>query len=186
MANQDQRSYDIQAILQEMRDEYWRSLEETEQTSTSEIREFVIFRLGNERYGIATGSAREVLRLPRLVPVPRLPAQIRGIINLRGLILAVTDLRPLLGLQSGELPARPQLIVAEAAGLTTALLTEGVEGIRSIAVDTIEPITEGLAGFPREAALGHVATDQGLLILLDLEHILARDEFIIDQKGGAA
>lgn len=186
MANNDHSSYDIQAILHEMRSEYWRSLEAEDQKTSTELHDFVVFRLGTERYGIRSATTREVLRLPRVVPVPRLPGHIRGIINLRGQILAVTDLRPLLGLPQQELPQRAQLIVVEAAGLTTALLTEGVEGIRSIEVSAIEPITEGLAGFPRDTALGHVATEQGLLILLDLEHILAREEFIIDQKDATA
>ena len=58
-----------------------------------------------------------------------------------------------------------------------------VEGIRSIPVAAIEPLTEGLAGFARDAAEGHVVTPEGLLVLLNLEHILARDEFVVDQKG---
>ena len=59
-------------------------------------------------------------------------------------------------------------------------LTEGVEGIRAIAEASIEPVTEGLAGFPRDVATGHVATDEGLLVLLDLEQILSRSEFVIE------
>jgi purine-binding chemotaxis protein CheW len=183
MTDKNEQSYDTAAILQEMRDAYWESIEQGESAQSVEYRDYVVFHLGGERFGIPTTCSREVLRLPRLVQVPRLPEHIRGIVNLRGQIVAVTDLRPLLGLAQRELPQRVQLVVVEAAGLQTALLTEGVEGIHAIAVDTIEPVTEGLAGFPRDAAEGHVATEKGLLVLLDLEHILRRGEYVIDQKG---
>jgi purine-binding chemotaxis protein CheW len=69
--------------------------------------------------------------------------------------------------------------------MVTALLAERVEGIQSIAVDSIEPFTEGLAGFPREAVTGQTVGEEGLLVLLDLEHILSRPEFVIDQKRGS-
>lgn len=183
MATQESRSYDIKAILEEMREAYWQGIEQSDQTTAAETRDYVVFRLGGERFGVPTVCAREVLRLPRLVRVPRLPAHICGIVNLRGQIHAVTDLRPLLGLPTKELSPRSQLIVVEAAGVTTALVTEGVEGMRALAIAEIEPITEGLAGFPRDAAEGHVVTEEGLLVLLSLEHILGRAEFIINQKG---
>lgn len=183
MIERNGKDYDTGAILQEMRDAYWESIEQGEVSANVASRDYVVFRLGGERFGIPTVCTREVLRVPRLVQVPRLPAHIRGIVNLRGQIVAVTDLRPLLGLPPGDLPQRAQLVVVEAAGLQTALVTEGVEGICAIPVDSIEAVTEGLAGFPRDVAEGHVAGEQGLLVLLDLEHILNRNEFVIDQKG---
>jgi purine-binding chemotaxis protein CheW len=177
-----QQTYQIQDVLREMREEYRRGIEETEEASAAETRDYVVIRLGGERYGIPSVTAREVLRAPRLIRVPRVAEHIRGVINLRGEIVAVTDLRPLLGLPGGDLPAGGRLVVVEAAGLVTALLTERVEGIHSIAADTIEPCPERLAGFPREAVAGQTAGEEGLLILLDMEHILARPEFAIDQK----
>jgi len=181
-----EETYQIQDVLREMREEYWRGIEEAEESTSAEIRDYVVILLGGERYGLPASAAREVLRTPRLIRVPKVADHIRGVINLRGEIVAVTDLRPLLGLSGGDMPAGGRLVVVEAAGLVTALLTEGVEGIRSIAADTIEPCPEGLAGFPREAVAGQTAGEEGLLILLDLDHILSRPEFIIDQKRNNA
>jgi len=177
------QSDDIQATLKEMREEYWRGIEQSEEEIDVESRDYVVIRLGGERYGLPGSAAREVLRLPRLVRVPRVAAHILGVINLRGQIVAVTDLRPLLGLPAGELRAGGRLVVTEAAGLLTALVAEEVEGIRSIAISDIAPFTEGLADFPREAVAGQVDEPQGMLMLLDLERILSRPEFVIDQKG---
>lgn len=183
MAASDAKAYDIRGILHEMRDEYRRAIEEGEETQILATRDVVVFRLGGESFGIPSSSAREVLRPARIVRIPRLPDEIVGIFNLRGQIVAVTDLRPLLRLPGRELPSRCQVIVVEAAGLTTALLTEGVEGIREIAEETIEPVADGLAGFPRDLTDGHVATEQGLLVLLNLEEILGRPEFTLDRKS---
>jgi len=175
--------YEIETVLQEMRDEYWRGIEEGGEVAAEESRDYVVFRLAGERYALPSTVAREVLRIPRLVRVPRVAGHIRGVINLRGQIVAVTDLRPLLGLSGDEIPEKGQLIVAEAAGVTTALLTERVEGIRTFPLAAIEPVTEGLSGFPRSAAEGQVASENGLIVLLDLTNILSRPEFVVDQKG---
>jgi purine-binding chemotaxis protein CheW len=179
----NKKHYDIHNTLREMREEYWRGIEQSEEKVEVESRDYVVIRLGGERYGLPGASAREVLRLPRLVRVPRTAEHFLGVINLRGQIVAVTDLRPLLGLPPTELRTGGRLVVAEAAGLLTALMTEEVEGIRSIAANDIAPFTEGLAGFPREAVSGQVDEPQGMLMLLDLEQVLSRPEFVIDQKG---
>jgi len=185
MSHHDTDSYNIRAILNEMQNEYSRSLEEGEETQIIEQHDFVLFRLGGENFALASNYAKEVLRLPRLVPIPRLPTQIAGIFNLRGQILAITDLRPFLALPPAAIPPRAQALVVEAAGFTTALLTDGVIGIRSLPVAEIEPLAEGLTGFPREAAIGQISIDSGLLVLLDLERILSRPEFTIDQKASS-
>lgn len=174
---------DIQQILHVMREEYWRGIEEADGEKAIETRDYLVFGLGGETYAVSTASAREVLRLPRLVRVPQVAEHILGVINLRGLILAVTDLRPLLGLPGRDFSAQARLVVVEAAGLTTALLVERVAGIRAVAVEAIEPATEGLGGPLREALAGQVAADEGLLLLLDLERILSRKDLVFDQKG---
>lgn len=174
------QAYDIGKILQEMREEYWRGIEESAGVP-AETRDYLVFCLAGERFGLPTTAAREVMRLPKLVRVPRLSEMIQGVINLRGQIVAVTDLRPLLGLVGREVAPGARLIVLEAPGFTTALLVDSVEGIRTIAADAVEPLTPGLAGFPREAAAGQVAEAGGFLILLDLTHLLSRSELIIDQ-----
>jgi purine-binding chemotaxis protein CheW len=184
MSQHETKSYDIAQTLQDMRDEYWRGIEEGVAATEERSEEFLVFRLRNERFAVPTRIAREVLRVPKLVKVPRLGAQILGIINLRGQIVAVTDLRPLLGLAGGEISAAGQLVVTEAAGISTALLVDRVEGISSFPMADIEPLTEGLSGFPRDSVTGQIHQEQSLILLLNMENILRRDEFLIDQKGG--
>lgn len=175
-------AYDIQSVLQEMRDEYWRSLETVAEEETGDSRDYLVVRLGGERFAFPSSQAREVLKEPPLVRVPQVPAHICGVINLRGQIVAVTDLREILGLARREQQEQGRLVVVEAAGLVTALVTEEVEGIQAIAEADIEPLTEGL-DFPREAAAGQLQDQAGLIVLLDLPRMLALEQFTVAQKG---
>jgi purine-binding chemotaxis protein CheW len=179
----DSPDYEIKRVLDEMRAEYWRSLETEEAGEAGESRDYLVVRLGGERFGLPTTAAREVLRAPKLVRVPQVPEHIRGVVNLRGEILAVTDLCQVLGLMPAERDAAGRLVVVKAAGLTTALWTEAVEGIRSLRLAAVEPLTEGLSHLPREAIAGQVSEADGLLVLLDLEGLLGQDRFVVDHKG---
>ena len=182
MVEKKQDIDEIRRVLEDMRQEYWESLEEVE-SAAEESREFLIFRLGKERFGIAAEAVREVVRMPaRLVPVPRVAAHIRGVFNLRGQILAVTDLGCLLGLSASAIGCAVRLVVVEAAGLNTALLAEKVEGLRRIASADIEPLTAGLGDFPREDAEGQVVETSGLVVLLNLERIFTHPDFVVNEK----
>jgi purine-binding chemotaxis protein CheW len=173
-------SYDIRGILEEMRDDYRRAVEVGEEEFVTTTRDYVIFALGNELYGIESRFSREVLRLPRFVPVPRLPEHFLGLFNLRGEIHAITDLRPLLGLPRPVVAPRSQVIVVEALGLTTALCTDGVKGIVAIPLDSIEPLQTDLPGLGSALLSGRAPYGSGALLLLDLEQLLDRPELIVD------
>ena len=174
--------YDIEGMLREMRREYWQALEEGSELKAAETEEFLLFRLGGQSFALPTPLAREVLRVPKLVLVPRVDQPILGIVNLRGQVLAVTDLCPLLGLTRETEVESGRLIIVEAAGITTALAVEEVIGIRRFPVKEIEPLPPGEGGLPRHAATGQITLEQGMLVLLDLEQLLCREEIIIDQK----
>jgi purine-binding chemotaxis protein CheW len=182
MTEKKQHMDEIRRVLDTMRQEYWDSLEEVE-SEAEESREFLIFQLAQERFGIAAEAVREVVRMPaRLVPIPKVAAHIRGVFNLRGQILAVTDLGCLLGLPASGTSGAARLLVVAGAGLTTALLVEKIEGLRRIALADIEPVTAGLGDFPREDAEGQVADPSGLVMLLNLERIFTRPDFVIAEK----
>lgn len=172
--------YDIRGILEEMRDDYRRAVEVGEEEIVTSTRDYVVFALGSEIYGIESRFTREVLRLPRAIPVPRLPEHFAGLFNLRGQIYAITDLRPLLGLPRQEIAPRAQVIVIEAAGLSTALATDGVKGITAIPLESIEPLQMDLSGPGSEVLTGRAPYGSGTILLLDLERLMDRPELVID------
>lgn len=181
---QKNRPTDIRETLRQIREEYWSGIEESRQDLPADLKSVLVFRLAGERYGISAPLVREVLRIPRIVRVPMLPMSILGIINLRGEIVAVSDLRPFLGLPSGEFSEKGRLVVTRTGAVVTALAVEEVEGLRSVASADIEPLTQGLAGLPREAVEGQVHAGEELLVLLRLDYILGQPQFIIDADNG--
>lgn len=172
--------YDIRGILDEMRDDYRRAVEVGEEETVTATCDYVIFALGGELYGIESRFSREVLRLPRFVPVPRLPEHFVGLFNLRGQIHAITDLRPLLGLPQQTVVPRTQVIVVEAVGLSTALCTDGVKGITAIPLDSIEPLQADLDGLASDVLCGRAPYGAEMLLLLDLERLLDRPELTVE------
>ncbi len=90
--------YDIPKILEQMRADYWHNLETAAQDDLADLTDYMVVVFGTQRFGLPAAACREVLKVPRIVRVPRLPPHLPGIINLRGEIVAVTDLRPLLQL----------------------------------------------------------------------------------------
>jgi purine-binding chemotaxis protein CheW len=178
----EKQGYEIGEILQEMRSDYWRNLEAVEEKNEDSTAEYLIICFDGRRYGLPAMNCREVLKLPRLVPVPRLPDHLRGIINLRGEIVVVTDLCPLLGHKLQDIQDHCRLVVVEEQSIKTALLVEFVEGLDSIGLEQIEPLAEGAGTGIRDLLVGKVVQDEEVLVLLDLGRLLGRPELVVDQK----
>jgi purine-binding chemotaxis protein CheW len=135
-------------------------------------REFIAFRLGAEAYAFEIDRVREILRAPVLTEVPRSPAEVAGVILVRGEVVTVHDPRRRLGL-----PGAPgdgaRVIVCDADGERVGLLVDGVSQVLRLAPQDIEAPTQGLASIDPEYIAG-VGRDQGhIYILLDLEALIA-------------
>lgn len=178
----ENQGYEIDQILQEMRADYWRNLEAVEEGAGGSRTEYLIIRCGDIRYGLPAASCREVLKLARLVRVPRLPKHLRGIFNLRGEIVAVTDMCPLLGQEVQELRDNLRLVVIEEGSVKTALLVEAVEGLVGIGEEQVEPLADGAGSGARDLISGKVVQGQDVLVLLDTNKLLGRPELVVDQK----
>ena len=178
----ENHGYEIEQILQEMRADYWRNLEAEDEGAGSVVTEYLIVRCGNKRYGLPAANCREVLKLPRLVHVPRLPEHLCGIFSLRGEIVAVTDMCPLLDLGAQSIRDDFRLVVVEVGTLKTALLVEVVEGLSSVDEGQIEALAEGAGTGARDLILGKLVENEDVLILIDLGGLMARPELVVDQK----
>lgn len=162
-----------------MREEYWRGVTETEEERGEEL-ECVTFSLGGENYAFETGIAAEVIRIPKLVRLPRVPAIIRGVFNLRGDITAAIDIRPLLGLPAPELMPAARIVVVKAKKFLTGLIVEGVRGVEPLPLDRFEPTLKTAPGAQREFIRGQFALEGGMVMLLDIGRVLESPEIIIN------
>ena len=131
--------------------------------------EIVAFQLAGERYGLETEHLREVFAAREITPLPCTPAWVSGIINVRGRILTVVDLRPVLGLPIEQDSASSVLILrgeANDGSGDMALLVQNIDGVRVLSASDIEP-PHAVGG-----ALYVRGITSGRLALLDAAQIL--------------
>ena len=133
--------------------------------------EVVVVRMGGCRYAVPMPCVAEVGRPPGLTRVPGLPAWVAGVANWRGRVLAVLDLRPLLGAEAGPLDRRGRLVVLNRAGVMAGLLTEGVEGTTDMDADALEPALAHLPAAAAELLAGQLTDARGPVGVLDLDAV---------------
>jgi purine-binding chemotaxis protein CheW len=114
-----------------------------------QTRQIVVFRLSREWYGIEITKVREVTRVGKMTYLPSSPEYIAGIVNLRGKILSVTDLKTMLGLPHEESTDKTRIIAVESGMVETGLLVDEVVESIEVPISKIEP---PLATLPAEEA----------------------------------
>lgn len=135
---------------------------------TSEL-QIVVFELGDERYGLDIATVYEIIRHQPITAVPQAPAFVEGVINLRGRIIPVVDLRDRFGMAQGELTRASRIVVAEAAGTRVGLVVDGVSEVLMVPSDAIEPTPEVAAGVEAAYLRGIAKLGERLIILLALD-----------------
>jgi purine-binding chemotaxis protein CheW len=132
----------------------------------------VIFSCGGVRYAFYGSNIREILPPHEISWVPGLPAHIPGLINVRGDIESVVDIRPFLDGGSAD-PARCFIAIGVHGGVRTGILIDAVEDVTDVALSAIRPPLAQL-GAAQELVAGELEHERGLVILLDIEKLLAR------------
>lgn len=142
---------------------------------------YLTFRLGSGRYGVGVLRVREIIRPTAFTPTPGMPAYMLGVINLRGRIIPVADLRQRFGMESAASLDLACIIVVELGGgpqppLTMGLRVDAVDEVLNVTADEVqEPPRFGVA-CDTEHLLG-MAKSKGLVTtLLDLDRLLGGDE----------
>ncbi|GIV88154.1 MAG: chemotaxis protein CheW [Chloroflexus sp.] len=156
-----------------------RSLARREHTTDTIAEElFVYFALGTERYSIPAATAREVLRITRIAPLPAVPPAILGLVNVRGRLLVCIDLRPLLGLPAMPFQPTMHILVVHAAGIEAALLVDQVVAVQAEAV-TLHPTPATIAGGGVSWVRG---VDDHLVIHLDPIGLLSDSRLAVNAR----
>ncbi|OTA40561.1 MAG: chemotaxis protein CheW, partial [Symbiobacterium thermophilum] len=130
----------------------------------------------NEYYGADIAVVREVVPLQRITRVPRTPEYVLGVINLRGRVIPVIDLRRRLGLPSKEATRATRIAIAEVDGDQVGMVVDAVEEVARVPADAVEPPSSLLSQMDREHVLGVAKLGSRLVTLLDLRRILVREE----------
>jgi purine-binding chemotaxis protein CheW len=140
------------------------------------ILQFVGFRLEDTDYAVAITRVREIIVMRPITRVPQVPPYIEGLINLRGSVIPIVNLRTRLGLPGREFDEETRMIVATLDDRTMGLIVDAVTEIVRIAADQIQPAPIAVATIDRRHLAGVARWGERLLVLLDLDHLLEGDD----------
>lgn len=136
----------------------------------------VVFRLADEYYGLDIGAVQEIILWQSVTRVPLTPEFVEGIINLRGSVIPVIDLRKRFGLKCAEPGRETRTVVVEIGALVVGLVVDGVSEVLRVPGDRISPPSAVISGVETELVRGVAKTDDRLIILLDADQILEQRE----------
>jgi len=141
---------------------------------------YMTFRLASEEYGLEILKVRELIGFMEITRVPRAPAHVRGVINLRGKVIPVVDLRLKFEMQATEPTSQTVIIVVQLAeksgGLTMGILVDEVLEVRAIGADDIEPPPNLQGQVVSSFILGVGKADKRVIFLLDIDRVLTPEE----------
>ena len=139
-------------------------------------RQLVIFDLSTESYGVDIGAVREIIRLQEITRVPRTPEFVEGVINLRGGVIPVIDLRKRFELNVADETRDNRIVVVDIGGQSIGLVVDAVTEVLRINTDSIEPPSSVITTSESEYLMGIAKLDDRLIILLDLNQVLSKSE----------
>jgi purine-binding chemotaxis protein CheW len=134
--------------------------------------QLVVFKLGNEEYGISILQVQEIKRMTDITRVPHTPDYIKGVINLRGSVLPVIDLKRRLSLPNDKYTDDTRIIIVNVNDMAVGLIVDGVSEVTSMGADQIDS-SQSVTGVEGSGFISGVGKlDNRLLILLNLEVII--------------
>lgn len=146
-----------------------------EERKTAEATEHLAtFFLAGEEYGVDVRLVQEIIRVSEITQVPRAPTFVKGVINLRGRIVPVVDLKRKLGLGEVDEGARPsRIVVARIKDRLLGLLVDGASQVLRVPVSVIEAAPEEVVSIDANYIRGVAKLEKRLIILMDLHKVLS-------------
>ena len=142
---------------------------------------YLTFDLGGEEFGVRVLKVREIMGVQEITPVPQTAPHVKGVINLRGKIIPVIDLRLKFGMPQAEYNQRTCIIVTqvqgEAAPLVVGVVVDGVSEVLNLSPGEIEDTPDFGEGFAGGYLLGMAKVKGKVKILLDIDRVLTTQEF---------
>lgn len=137
----------------------------------------VTFNLG-ELYGVPISQVQEIIRVGNITMIPNAPAYMDGVINLRGKVLPVLNLRTKLRLSGNEVTKKSRIVVTEVKGKLLGLLVDGVSHVIKVPADSVEEAPDEILEKDTDYITGVCKLPEDLIILLDLEKLLMREKLL--------
>lgn len=152
---------------------------QTEAAGTEEMSgelQLVSFKIGSEEFGVDILRVQEIIRMVEITKVPQAPIYVEGVINLRGRVIPVIDLRKRLNLELAEMDKNTRIVVVDIGGNIMGMIVDSVSEVLRLPSNTIEPPPDLVSGIDSDHISGVAKLEDRLLIFLDLSRIVSSDE----------
>jgi purine-binding chemotaxis protein CheW len=147
-----------------------------ERTEAADVKQFIGFTVGEEHYGLELLRVKEVIRIRQITWLPKAPTFVKGIINLRGDLIPIVDLRDKFGLAARDYIATTRVIVVEVDAKIMGLVVDSASQVIRIPAADIDPPPPVLGGGAQEYISGVGKRDEELVVLLNVDSILSQEE----------
>ncbi|MBV8298968.1 MAG: chemotaxis protein CheW [Candidatus Eremiobacteraeota bacterium] len=142
----------------------------------SDTIQVVSFKLGSEEYGVDIAQVQEINRMVAVTHVPRAPQFMEGVINLRGQLIPIIDLRARFGMPRADHTKNTRIVVTEIGAKRVGMVVDSVSEVLRLPLEQIEPAPEMITGVETEYIRGVGKIEERLIILLDLARIISGSE----------
>jgi purine-binding chemotaxis protein CheW len=150
---------------------------------TTDGNQYLTFALGSEDYGVEILKVQEIKGYTPVTPIPNTPSYVKGVMNLRGTIIPVVDLRAKLGMAETAYNSFTVIIVVRLAAKTVGLIVDAVSDVLNIPLDDIQATPDFGARVDAKFISGMAKASERLIVLLDIDRVLEADEAVL---GAAA
>jgi purine-binding chemotaxis protein CheW len=130
--------------------------------------ELVVFNLGLEEYAIDISYAQEIIRIPKFTQLPNTPSFIEGVINLRGKIIPVLDLKKRFGIDQSNRGIDSRLLIIELDNMIVGIIVDDVSEVIRIDEQSIQKLSSEIITISQNSIQGISIIDQRIIILLDI------------------
>jgi purine-binding chemotaxis protein CheW len=139
----------------------------------------IVFALANEEYGVEVDKVRTIERMQPMTRVPKTPDFVKGVINLRGLVTPVIDLRGRFGIEESDYTDNTRIIIVAVKEMEVGLIVDSANDVTDIDSDCIDDPPEVVGGIKAKYLQGIAkVSDTRLLVLLNLEEVLNKSEIV--------
>jgi purine-binding chemotaxis protein CheW len=138
----------------------------------SEDMKVIVFQLENEEYGIPVQQVRSIEKVQHITRVPRAASFIKGVINLRGVITPIIDLRIRLGLAELSVNESTRIIIVSNKDMDVGFMVDTANDVIDLGEDTIEPAPDVVGSVQAEYIKGVAKLEKRLIVMIDLEEVL--------------
>ena len=144
--------------------------------AAKQANEFLTFTLGNEEYGVEILKVQEIRSYETPTTIANAPDFLKGVVNLRGVIVPIVDMRIKFGLGSAEYNQFTVVIILNVAHRVVGMVVDGVSDVLTLSAEQIRPAPEFGASLDTQYIIGLGTVEQRMLILMDIERLMTSQD----------